>query len=138
MSLGRVLAVDDDDSIRETIRMVLTRAGYEVSTATNGQEALQFMEQDAKAASVCTLLCDLDMPQVKGSDLIPQFNARYPLIPIIVLSGADAFEFTDAIVKQGVSDWIRKPASRDALLDKVRLATRLHELRIKESGRSRS
>jgi CheY-like chemotaxis protein len=135
MSLGLVLVVDDDPDIRETIRLVLTRAGYEVLTAASGQEAISLMEQNGHAATVCTVLCDLDMPQIKGTELIAHFHSRYPTIPITVLSGADAFQFTEAIVKQGVTDWLRKPASREALLEKVRVSVRLHDLRAKESPR---
>jgi CheY-like chemotaxis protein len=134
MSLGQVLVVDDDLSTRETIRLVLTRAGYEVLTAANGQEAISLMEHDSRAATICTVLCDLDMPQVKGTELIAHFHSHYPTIPITVLSGTDAFQFTEAIVKQGVTDWLRKSASREDILEKVRVSARLHHLRAKDSG----
>lgn len=129
MSLGRVLVVDDDPNILDKVRLVLTRAGYGVLTVADGQEAMSLMQDDSTAATVCTLLCDLDMPHVKGTELFAHFHSRYPTIPITVLSGADAFQFTEAIVKQGVTDWLRKPASRDALLKKVRISVRLHDLR---------
>lgn len=133
MSLGQVLVVDDDPDILETVRLVLRRAGYEVLTAANAQEAISLMEHDSHATTVGALLCDLDMPQIKGTELIAHFHARYPTIPITVLSGADAFQFTEAVVKQGVTDWLRKPASREALLEKVRVSIRLHDLRVRES-----
>jgi DNA-binding NtrC family response regulator len=129
MASGKVLVVDDDPSVRETIRLILQRAGYEVLTAANGEEATAIMQQDDHAATVDTLLCDLDMPAMNGQALIAHFHARYPLIPITVMSGADAFAFTEAVVKQGVTDWIRKPASRDVVLEKVRIAVGLHQLR---------
>jgi FixJ family two-component response regulator len=91
------------------------------------------MERDSNASTVCTLLCDLDMPQMKGTEVIAHFHTQYPTIPITVLSGADAFQFTEAIVKQGVTDWLRKPASRESLLEKVRVSIRLHDLRTRES-----
>ena len=133
MSLGKVLIVDDDQSIRETVRMVLQRAGYNVLCAANGQEAITLMQQDDHARSVNTMLCDLDMPAVNGQALIAHFHAQHPTIPITVMSGTDAFVFTESIVKQGVTDWIRKPATRDALLEKVRVAVRLHQLRLEDT-----
>jgi DNA-binding NtrC family response regulator len=134
MSLGQVLVVDDDPSIRESIRLVLTRAGYGVLTAANGQEAISLMEHDSGGATICTVLCNLDMPHVKGAELIAHFHTQYPTIPITVLSGADAFQFTEAIVKQGVTDWLSKPASREDILEEVRVSIRLHHLRAKDSG----
>lgn len=135
---GKVLVVDDDASIRETVRMVLQRAGYEVLSASNGQEAITLMQQGDHATTVNTVLCDLDMPSVNGQALIAHLHAQYPAIPITVMSGADAFTFTEAVVKQGVTDWIRKPASRDAVLDKVRVAVRLHKLRRNDAHHSSS
>jgi len=129
MSSGKVLLVDDDPSIRETIRLILQRAGYEVLLAANGEEATALMQQADHATTVNTVLCDLDMPAMNGQTLIAHLHARYPLIPITILSGADAFVFTEAVVKQGVTDWIRKPASRDVVLEKVRIAIGLHKLR---------
>ena len=129
MSTEKVLVVDDDPSIRETMRLILQRAGYEVLSAANGQEATTIMQQGDHATTVKTLLCDLDMPAMSGQSLIAHFHSHYPLIPITVMSGADAFVFTEAVGKQGVTDWIRKPASREAVLEKVRVAVRLHKLR---------
>jgi len=129
MPTEKVLVVDDDPSIRDTIRMILQRAGYEVLTAANGQEATAIMQQSDHSKTVKTLLCDLDMPAMDGTALIAHFHSQYPLIPITVMSGADAFAFTEAVLKRGVTDWIRKPASREAVLEKVRVAVRLHKLR---------
>lgn len=129
MSLGTVLVVDDDVSIRDTVRMILQRAGYDVLAAANGQEAIALMQQGNHATTVNAVLCDLDMPAISGQTLIAHLHAQYPLIPITVMSGADAFAFTEAVGKQGVTDWLRKPASRDTLLEKVRVAVRLHKLR---------
>jgi FixJ family two-component response regulator len=138
MSSGTVLVVDDDPSVRETLRIILQRAGFEVLSAADGQEAISLMQQGDHAATVNTVLCDLDMPGVKGQTLITHLHTQYPLIPITVMSGADAFVFTEAVGKQGVTDWIRKPASREAVLEKVRVAVRLHQLRQADSGSPRA
>jgi FixJ family two-component response regulator len=130
--MGAVLVVDDDVHIRDAIRLILTRAGYQVLLAESGREAIDLLRRDQQGPSVAVLLCDLDMPEMGGMALIEQVHASHPLVPIIVLSGAEDFVFLDALAKQGVNDWLRKPASRDDLLDKVRVAVRLHELRKKD------
>lgn len=134
MSLGRVLIVDDDITIRETVRIILNRAGYDVVLAGNGDEAIKLMGTDDNASNVNALLSDLEMPGTDGSKLIAHFKTAYPMVPIIILSGATDFVLTEVLIRQGVTDWLRKPSSREKILEKVRVAVRLHELRVKQSA----
>ncbi len=134
MSLGRVLVVDDDITIRETVRIILNRAGYDVVLAGNGDEAIKLMGTDDNAGNVNALLSDLEMPGTDGSKLIAHFKTAYPMVPIIILSGATDFVLTEVLIQQGVTDWLRKPSSREKILEKVRVAVRLHELRVKQSA----
>jgi len=69
------------------------------------------------------------MPNMDGKELIERFRKQYPSVPIIVLSGASDSMFLDGIVQEGVGDWVRKPVTREALLDKVKTATNLYALR---------
>jgi FixJ family two-component response regulator len=123
------LIFDDDSSVRDTARLVLARKGYNVLTASDGQAAIELMASDDAAKNVCALLCDLDMPRVGGKELIQHFRLQYPDIPIVVLSGASDTIFLDEIVQQGVCDWLRKPVTREVLLEKVRTACNLSMLR---------
>jgi len=127
--LGTVLIVDDDESVRDTARLVLAREGYGVLTASDGHTAIELMSTLDAAGKVCALLCDLQMPHVSGKELINHFRRQFPLIPIVVLSGASDSAFLDGIVQEGVCDWLRKPVTREALLEKVRTAVNLYELR---------
>ena len=124
-----ILIVDDDASVRDTIRLVLEREGYGILTASDGQTALEIMSTADTSAKVCTILCDLEMPKMNGKELIDHFRTQYPSIPILVLSGASDTVFLDGIVQEGVCDWLRKPVTREALLDKVRTAVNLYALR---------
>jgi DNA-binding NtrC family response regulator len=126
---GTILIVDDDAGIRDTVRLVLAREGYGILTAPDGDTAMQLMAMADTSAKVCALLCDLEMPHMGGKELIEHFRKHFPEIPIIVLSGASDTVFLDGIVQEGVCDWLRKPVSRDTLLDKVRTATNLFALR---------
>jgi two-component system, response regulator YesN len=127
--LGTILIVDDDAGIRDTARLVLAREGYGILTASDGMIAMQLMESGDSAAKVCTLLCDLEMPNMGGIALIEYFRKHFPDIPILVMSGASDTVFLDGIVQQGVCDWLRKPVPREALVEKVRTAANLFALR---------
>lgn len=126
---GTILIVDDDVSILDTARLVLGREGYRVLTASDGEAAIQLMTAGDSAANVSTLLCDLGMPNMGGNELIEHFRMHFPSIPIIVMSGASDMVFLDGIVQRGVCDWLRKPVTREALLEKVRTASNLFALR---------
>lgn len=127
--LGTILIVDDDVSVLDTARLVLAREGYGTLTASDGQIAMQLMATGDTATEVCALLCDLEMPNVSGKELIEHFRTHFPTIPIIVLSGSSDMVFLDGIVQRGVYDWLRKPVTREALLEKVRTASNLFALR---------
>jgi DNA-binding NtrC family response regulator len=134
MAPHTILVVDDDADIRIALQLVLKRAGYHPLLAESGQAAIELMKQNDQAASVAVILCDLEMPEMDGATVIAHFHKHHPMIPIIVLSGAAPTKFLDVVGQQGVGDWIRKPATNEAVLGKVREAAHLFELRKAESG----
>jgi CheY-like chemotaxis protein len=124
-----ILVIDDDAEIRNALQLVLKKAGYQPLVAEGGQAAIALMKQDAQAAGVAAILCDLEMPGMDGATVIAHFHSHHPMIPIVVLSGAAPAQFLDAVAQQGVGDWIRKPATNESVLEKVRGAVHLFELR---------
>jgi DNA-binding NtrC family response regulator len=128
-----ILVIDDDADIRNALQLVLKRAGYRPLLAEGGQAAITLMKQD-EAAGIAASLCDLEMPGMDGAAVIAHFLASHPMIPIVVLSGAAPAQFLDAVGQQGVADWIRKPGTNEAVLEKVRAAVHLFELRKAGAG----
>jgi CheY-like chemotaxis protein len=126
---GTILIADDDANVRDTARLVLAREGYGILTAADGQTAIELMSAADISGKVCVLLCDLEMPKMNGRELIDHFRKQFSSIPIIVLSGASDTVYLDGIVQEGVCDWLRKPITREALLEKVHAAVSLYELR---------
>jgi FixJ family two-component response regulator len=126
---GTVLIVDDDASVRDTARLVLAREGYGILTASDGHTAIELMSDGDTAVKICALLCDLEMPHVSGKELIDHFRMHFPSIPIVVLSGASDEVYLEGIAQEGVCDWLRKPFTREVLLEKVRTASNLFALR---------
>jgi two-component system response regulator PilR (NtrC family) len=133
MTYGAILVVDDNRDVRETTRLTLSRQGYEVWLAPDGNSAKQLMNQPVLANAVCTVICDLAMPNGNGTDLIAYLQKHHPAIPIIVCSGADDTVFLEGVIQLGVGDWMRKPVSRDILVQKVKTAVHLFTLR-KQQG----
>jgi CheY-like chemotaxis protein len=78
-----VLVVDDDPSVRESLGMLLTSAGYDVALAENGLSAISHLDTVRPAL----IVTDLNMPQMSGMELIAHVRKRYPSIAIVAMSG---------------------------------------------------
>jgi CheY-like chemotaxis protein len=102
---ARVLVVDDDKDIRESLAHILTEEGYEVAEAANGLQALAEIEREHPDV----VLLDLMMPVMDGwrTLQILRRTPRHADVPIVILSAVSA---------PGAADYIQKPISIDKLL----------------------
>jgi CheY-like chemotaxis protein len=115
---NRVLVVDDDQTARELMRRLLAKEGFDVITATDGQEGLEMARRFEP--SVITL--DVMMPKVDGWDVLKELKADPALadIPVIMVSMLDE---SDRGYRLGAADYMTKPIDRERmklLLDKYR------------------
>jgi len=101
--MSRVLVVDDERSLRDTIRDYLTIKGNDVITASDGEEGLKFYEKDNNGLKVLT---DVDMPRMNGFELLKEIREINPDAYVIVMSGNDE---NGEIIKYGASGFIKKP-----------------------------
>jgi DNA-binding response OmpR family regulator len=95
---NRILIVDDDQSIRASVAMMLAEEGYEVSTAENGFDALL----QTKTQVPELIVSDLNMPQMSGFEFLSVIRRRFPEILVIAMSGA--YEAADAIPGGVIAD----------------------------------
>jgi two-component system, chemotaxis family, chemotaxis protein CheY len=110
----RVLVVDDSISMRQVIKASLTEAGYEVTEAGNGIEAIRALT----ATPVEMVITDLNMPKMDGIQLIEKMRQfdMYKYMPIIMLTTESAPEKKDAGRKAGATGWIVKPFDKEKLV----------------------
>src|ERR1700744_1059847 len=80
---SHILVVDDDPGVRETLILLLTAAGYKTSAARNGFDALQQL----RARTPTLMLCDLNMPDMSGFELLSIVRRRFPAVPVVAMSG---------------------------------------------------
>ena len=108
---GRVLVVEDESYVRESLGAILASKGYDVSLAASAAAAMETLDR----TTVDVVLTDLKMPGITGSDLIVRIAARSPELPIIVLTGFGTIASAVECVRAGASDYILKPADPEAL-----------------------
>jgi len=106
---SHVLVADDEKNGRRMLEILLTKIGCEVSTATNGVEALEFIRN----SSVDLLVTDFNMPKMDGLALLSTLRAEGNEIPVIVVTAYGTVENAVAAMKQGAFDFIMRPLDID-------------------------
>ncbi len=109
--MAKILVIDDERSIRNTIKEILEYEKYQISLAIDGKEGLLMMEQ----TSFDAILCDIKMPEMDGMEVLE--NAmRLTDAPIIMISGHGNIDVAVEAIKKGAFDYIAKPLDLNRLL----------------------
>ncbi len=122
-----VLVVDDEESILFSIKGVLSDEGFEVVCAKSGEDALNIMQESIPDV----VLLDILMPEgIDGIETLVKIKQRYPLLPVIMMSGHGTIETAVKATKLGAYDFIEKPISLDKLILSINNA--IEHLRLKQ------
>ena len=120
----KILVVDDEKGVRELLKQILTDAGYEVITASDGEEALQTLWLESP--QVMTL--DIKMPVLSGTEVLARLSRDQPDVCLLVVTAiADVSSAVEAM-KLGALDYITKPFDREEVVQKVRNAIQVWQL----------
>lgn len=111
-----VLIVDDEEIIRESLSFVLTKEGFRVQEAPNGRVALELLREQA----FDLILTDLEMPEMKGIELLEQAARIAPETVVIIITAYGSIDTAIAALRKGAVDYILKPVDFDELLVKMR------------------
>ena len=133
MAMANVLLVDDEVPFVETMTKRLTKRDLDVSTAFNGQEALDILE---KSRSIEVVILDVKMPGMDGLETLGKIRKKYPLVEVVMLTGHATVESAIDGMKLGAFDYLMKPCDMDILISKVGEAAkkkRSHEEKIIEA-----
>ena len=112
---GRVLLVEDEDMVRAVAERALTRAGYTVTAAADGDEGLAYVEQGAEFDLV---LSDVVMPGMDGPAMVREIRARHPSLPVLFMSGYAEEQLRKEIDIADVH-FLPKPFTVQQVTDKV-------------------
>ena len=118
MATPVILVVDDEASIRRTLREILEYEEYEVVEAEDGEAALGKLRKD----HVDVVLLDVKMPKRDGLDVLACMNAEHLHVPVVMISGHGTIETAVEATKLGAFDFVEKPPDLNRLLLSIRNA----------------
>ena len=112
----RILVVDDEEIIRESIAMILEKEGYKVDKAENGGSAFEKIS----AVSYDLVITDIEMPVMRGVELLEKIGQRSPQTFVIIITAYGSVETAIGALRKGAYDYILKPIEFDDLLFRVK------------------
>jgi len=116
--MSRILVIDDEQSIRNSLKEVLEYEKYEVDLATEGREGLEMFEKN----QYDVVLCDIKMPKMDGIEVLEEIYRQTTDIPIIMISGHGNIDTAVESIKKGAYDFIEKPLDLNRLLITIKNA----------------
>jgi DNA-binding NtrC family response regulator len=122
-SLARILVVDDEVAIRESLEELLKLEGYTTRMAADGVEGLRILDQE----SFDLVLLDLALPGQSGLELLPQIKERHLDLPIIMITAYGTVDNVIEAIRAGAENFIQKPWDNEKLLADIRSAVARHK-----------
>ena len=113
--MANILLVEDDELVRDMLTQVLQRASHQVTTAANGEEAIEALRNTQPDI----MITDIIMPKMSGITLISEVRERHPTMEVIAISGGgrlDPTGYLDLSESLGASASFEKPVNKSALL----------------------
>jgi two-component system response regulator MprA len=117
----KILVVDDERAVRDSLRRALELEGYEIELASNGQEALYRLSANADPDAV---ILDVLMPGMDGIEVCRRVRRNGNRLPILMLTARDAVENRVEGLDAGADDYVTKPFALEELLARVRALLR--------------
>ena len=124
MSKGRVLIVDDEADVRKSVRLILTKAGYDVEEAEDPESGATQVKSGANRTPLSAIITDLNMPKINEIIVIPYLHSQFPSCPIVVLSGSKMMDRSAKLFKDANVQFLAKPINQEQLLGAMKRAVK--------------
>jgi len=130
MSKPRILVIDDEQGIRDSMRMILEYEGYDVLQSASAQEGLTLVARE----NPDLVFLDIKMPGMDGLEALGRIKASYEALPVVIVSGHGTVSTAVDATRKGAFDFIEKPLERERVLLTIRNA--LDQSRLRDENRS--
>jgi DNA-binding NtrC family response regulator len=121
-AIARLLIIDDEPSIRESLETLLTLEGFDVTLAVDGKHGLDVLSR----SEFDLLLLDLALPGESGIDLLPRITAMHPQLPVIMITAFGTVNNVVDAIRAGAENFVQKPWDNEKLLADIRSAIARH------------
>ncbi len=122
--MAKILVIDDQKSIRNTLKDILEYENHQVVLAENGEEGIEIFEKDKPDL----VLCDIKMPNMDGIEVLDKIMSKTQEIPVVMISGHGNIDTAVEAIKKGAYDFIEKPLDLNRLLVTIRNAQERKDL----------
>lgn len=121
MRMARAMVIDDSRAMRMILSSTLTELGYEVSTAGNGQEALEYLADEKPGLQL--MLVDWNMPGINGLEFVKRVRTMpfYASSALMMVTTETEVEQMVMALEAGANEYVMKPFTADIIADKLRL-----------------
>src|SRR5882724_1055357 len=118
MDTKKILVIDDDRDICLLLNRFLSRRGYEVTEMYTGKKALAYLD----STQPDLIMCDYRLEDMDAVTLLPGIKARYPHVPVIIITGYSDMRTAVRVMKMGAYDYITKPLLPDEIIFTIQQA----------------
>jgi DNA-binding NtrC family response regulator len=122
MSKGRVLVVDDEADVRKAVRLILSKAGFDVEEAEDPESGVALVKSGANKLPLTAIVTDLNMPKINEVIVVPYLRSQFPSCPIVVVSGSKMMDRSAKLFKAAGVEFLAKPINQEQLLGAVNKA----------------
>ena len=131
----KILIVDDEQSLLESLTINLTAFGHQVASANTGYKALELLKSSIKQGDDINLLVtDLKMPKMDGMELLRSVRSLVPLLPAILMTAYDDGSVQKELTLLGGCRYIKKPFGPDELIQTIsKVFAEINASKIKET-----
>src|SRR5437667_788499 len=131
MPKPRILVIDDEAPIRDSLKMTLEYEGYEFMGAATGQEGLALVEREAPDL----VLLDVKMPGMDGLDVLTRLHSMHEMLPVVMISAHGTPSSAVEAIRKGALDFLEKPFESTERL-RVTIQNALEQARLRDENRS--
>ncbi|MBN1305946.1 MAG: response regulator transcription factor [Anaerolineales bacterium] len=127
---GKILIIDDEDSLRKTLARILQQAGFEVMTAESGEQGLEYLD----SLHFDLVYLDLRMPGLAGLDALNLIHMHYPVLPVVLFTAQPDVNSAVEALRRGATDYLLKPLKPEVVIERTKsiLASQQKERRKRE------
>ena len=113
---GSILIIDDEPQLRKTLARILQQAGFDVTTAENAEQGLDFLKNN----NFDLVFTDLRMPGLQGLDALKTIHTNNPSLPVVLFTAQPDVNSAVEALRYGATDYLLKPLKPDVIIERAR------------------